>query len=134
MCTWRSADRRSAKRQNNDERKYHYIWDLDDGRPGFVRHTKRDRLKLYFDVDADGLFTNNDVLISRTKIKRSFRGLGRGQLLQNDDLGTITAFNTVDPDSPATHAELSSDVGLIFTHPDGLDAAVFSEVVLPCLA
>ena len=57
-----------------------------------------------------------------------------GRLLQNDDFGTITAFNTVDPNGPATHAELSSDAGLIFANPDGFDVAVFSKVVLPYLA
>ena len=133
MCTWKSAGSKADKKQNKKERNYHYTWDLDDGRPGFVRHTKRDRLKLYFDSDADGLFTKNDELISRAKIKRAFRGLGRGRLLQNDDLGTITAFNTVDPNAPATHGELSADAGLIFTNPDGFDVAVFSKVVLPYL-
>ncbi len=134
MFFWKAAGSKAAKKQSKAERNYQYVWDLDDGRPGFVRHTKRDRLKLYFDSDGDGLFTKNDVLISRAKIKRSFRGMGRGQLLQNDDVGAITAFNTVDPNGPATHAELSSDAGLIFANPDGFDVAVFSKVVLPYLA
>ena len=131
MCTWTSAG--ASNKQSKAERRYHYVWDLDDGRPGFVRHTKRDRLKFYIDSDGDGLFTKNDVLISRAKIKRRFRGMGRGELLQNDDVGTITAFNTVDPNGSATHGELSADAGLIFTNPDGFDVAVFSKVVLPYL-
>ena len=118
-------------RRKRGERKHHYTWDLDDGRPGFVRHTKKDRLKIYVDVDGDGLFTANDKLVGRARIKKPYRSFGRGEILESETFVAITAFNALDALSADTHAELSSDAGFIFDHPDGAQAAVFKTIFLP---
>ena len=59
MCSWyaNSSNDERRGRGKSKQRTHHYFWDLDDGRPGFVRQTKRDRLKLFVDSDGDGLFT-----------------------------------------------------------------------------
>ena len=132
MCTWNPVSDEALKsRRKRGERKHHYTWDLDDGRPGFVRHTKKDRLKIYVDVDGDGLFKANDKLVGRARINKPYRSLGRGEILEAETFGAITAFNALDASSADTHAELSSDAGLIFGHPDGGQAAVFKRIFLP---
>lgn len=134
MCTWTaSTEGTFAGRRREGKRRFHYIWELDDGRPGFVRQTKRDRLRLYWDSDADGEFTNEDVLIGRARIKKHFRGREPGALLQDGDFGLITAFNALNASTADLHGELSSDVGLTFGHPEGGEAAVFHQVFLPYL-
>jgi len=135
MCSWSPSPKRNRlKKPAPGEKRFHYIWDLDDGRPGFVRHTKRDKLKLFFDSDGDGRLTNDDVLIGRAKVKKPFRGLGRGKLLDGTSFGSITAFNAIDQSPTPGHVELSADVGLMFEHPQGGVAAIFHEVFLPYLA
>ena len=132
MCTWNPISAESYEsRRTRGQRKHHYTWDLDDGRPGFVRHTKKDRLKIYVDSDGDGLFTAKDELVGRARIKKPYRSLGRGEILEGDSFGSITAFNALDPTSAGPHAELSSDAGLTFGHPDGGVAAVFKRIFLP---
>ena len=135
MCSWSpSPQRNRLKKPAPGEKRFHYIWDLDDGRPEHVRHTKRDKLKLFFDSDGDGRLTNDDVLIGRAKVKKPFRGLGRGKLLDGTSFGSITAFNAIDQSPTPGHVELSADVGLMFEHPQGGVAAIFNEVFLPYLA
>ena len=105
MCTWNPVSDEALKsRRKRGERKHHYTWDLDDGRPGFVRHTKKDRLKIYVDVDGDGLFTANDKLVGRARINKPYRSLGRGEILEAETFGAITAFNALDASSADTHA------------------------------
>ena len=81
MCTWSPRNPAESRSSLRKQKKHHYVWDLDDGVPRFARHTKRDRLKLFVDSDGDGLFTKADALVGRARIKRPFRGQGRGQLL-----------------------------------------------------
>ena len=133
MCSWYATSSNDERRGRgkSKQRTHHYFWDLDDGRPGFVRQTKRDRLKLFVDSDGDGLFTKKDELVGSTRIKKSYRGLGLGELIEVDTYGSITAFNVLDPSSTAGHAELTADAGLTFGHPDGGVTAVFKQVVLP---
>lgn len=132
MCSWYpvSSDYEQSSRKKR-QKSYQYIWDLDDGRPGFVRQTKRDRLRIFVDSDSDGLFTSQDELVGRTRIKKAYRGLGRGKILEEGAFGAITAFNALDSTSSEVHADLTGDAGLIFGHPDGSVAAVFDRVVLP---
>lgn len=58
------------------------------------------------------------------RIKKSYRGLGLGELIEVDTYGSITAFNVLDASSTA-------DAGLTFGHPNGGVTAVFKQVVLP---
>ena len=132
MCTWNSISAEALRsRRESGRRKHHYTWDLDDGRPGFVRHTKKDRLKIYVDADGDGLFTANDKLVGRARIKKPYRSMGRGEILEFEAYGTITAFNALDTSSAGSHADLSDDAGLTFGLPDGEVAAVFKRIFLP---
>ena len=119
------AQTRSSLRK---QKRYHYVWDLDDGAPRFARHTKRDRLKLFVDSDGDGLFTKADALVGRARIKRPFRGQGRGGLLEDDTCGTIRTFNALDPSIDGLHGDLPALVGLTFQSPSGEDVAVFKQV------
>lgn len=132
MCTWNpvSPELRKKNRKSN-QLNYHYTWDLDDGRPGFVRHTKRDRLRLFVDSDGDGLFTSEDELVGRARIRKKYQNLGQGELLNPDSYGIITAFNSLSTNISDTHNGLSSDAGLIFTLPNDTTAAIFKEVFLP---
>ena len=98
MCTWNPVSEEALKsRRKRGERKHHFTWDLDDGRPGFVRHTKKDRLKIYVDVDGDGLFTASDKLVGRARIKKPYRSLGRGEILEAETFGAITCLLYTSP-------------------------------------
>ena len=85
----------------------------------------------YVDADGDGLFTANDKLVGRARIKKPYRSMGQGELLEFEAYGTITAFNALDTSSSGSHADLSSDAGLTFGLPDGDVAAVFKRIFLP---
>ena len=117
-----------SKPRSPGQKKYHYVWELDDGVTRFARHTKRDRLKLFVDSDGDGLFTKADALVGRARIKRPFRGQGRGGLLEDDTFGTILTFNAFDPSIDGLHGDLPALVGLTFQSPSGEDVAVFKQV------
>ena len=85
MCSWYPVTSEKAKsRRKGRQRRYDYLWDLDDGRPGFVRQTKRDRLRIFVDSDSDGLFTDSDELVGRARIKKAYRGIARGKFLKMD--------------------------------------------------
>jgi hypothetical protein len=120
------AQTRSSLRK---QKRYHYVWDLDDGAPRFARHTKRDRLKLFVDSDGDGLFTKADALVGRARIKRPFRGQGRGQLLEEVSFGTILTFNGLKPSIEGLHGDLPTVVGVCFRSPAGDEVAVFQQVL-----
>lgn len=125
-------------------KKVDYLWDLDDGAPGFLRRTRPDRLKLYVDTDRNGLFTRGDVLLGRAKITRRHRRSGTGDLLPEGQVGQIVAFNAVEPtvaDSTpelnpsesstrdsSSHISLLAGVGLRLMHPDGSVVAVFGDL------
>ena len=128
MCTWSPREKARAKPRSQGQKKYHYVWELDDGVTRFARHTKRDRLKLFVDSDGDGLFTKADALVGRARIKRPFRGQGRGGLLEDDRFGTILTFNALDPSIDGLHGDLPALVGLTFQSPGGEDVAVFQQV------
>ena len=117
-----------SKPRSPGQKKYHYVWELDDGVTRFARHTKRDRLKLFVDSDGDGLFIKADALVGRARIKRPFRGQGRGGLLEDDTFGTILTFNALDPSIDGLHGDLPALVGLTFQSPSGEDVAVFKQV------
>ena len=85
MCIWSQADatfsthpRRVQVRNQRGKtverrvKQVDYIWDLDDGAPGFLKRTRRDRLKLYADTDRNGLFTRGDVLLGKTFWRRAW--------------------------------------------------------------
>jgi len=132
MCSWYPVTSEKAKsRRKGRQRRYDYLWDLDDGRPGFVRQTKRDRLRIFVDSDSDGLFTESDELVGRARIKKAYRGIARGNIIEDGSFGSVTAFNALEPSSAGAHADLSGEAGLVFGHPDGGVAAVFARVVLP---
>jgi hypothetical protein len=94
MCTWSPRNPAQSRSNLRKQKKYHYVWDLDDGVPRLASHTKRDRLKLFVDSDGDGLFTKADALVGRARI---FRGQGRGQLLEGGSFGTILTFMHSNP-------------------------------------
>ena len=132
MCSWYPISSTVERgRRKGRQRRYEYVWDLDDGRPGFVRQTKRDRLRIFVDSDSDGLFTEKDELVGRARIRKNYRGIDRGRILDEGAFGSITAFNALDPSSAESHADLTGEAGLVFGHPDGGTAAVFSKVILP---
>ena len=157
MCIWSQADatfsthpRRVQVRNQRGKtverrvKQVDYIWDLDDGAPGFLKQTRRDRLKLYVDTDRNGMFTRGDVLLGKTKITRRHRLDVAANLLPDDQVGQIIAFNAVesnaaDPsplrDKPPgssngskDHIDLLAGVGLRFMHPDGSVVAVFGDL------
>ncbi len=157
MCIWSKADatfrihprrvevlNQRGKAVERRVKKLDYIWDLDDGAPGFLKHTRRDRLKLYVDSDRNGLFTRGDVLLGKTKIKRRHRRTAGAELLPDDQVGQIIAFNAVElntaealppREQPAgsssgsnDHIDLFDGVGLRFMHPDGSVVAAFGDL------
>ena len=125
-------------------KKVDYLWDLDDGAPGFLRRTRPDRLKLYVDTDRNGLFTRGDVLLGRAKITRRHRRAATGDLLPDGQVGQIVAFNAVEPTvadatpelnrsesstrESTSHISLLAGVGLRLMHPDGSVVAVFADL------
>jgi len=66
--------------------------------------------------------------VGRARIKRPFRGQGRGGLLEDDTFGTILTFNALDPSIDGLHGDLPALVGLTFQSPSGEDVAVFKQV------
>ena len=135
MCIWTKAedDSITARQRRRKTRKHHYRWDLDDGFPGFIRETKRNRLRLYVDSDRNGIFTKDDDLIGGARIRRVHRRRDRGQLLNQDQAGSKQAL-TIEADrrSSDQHVVLASGVDLKLFHPDGSVVALFAGVeVLP---
>ena len=159
MCIWSKADDAFAVNQRrirvSDDlgrtvkrrlRRPDYVWDLDDGAPGFLKRTKRDRLKLYVDSDRNGLFTRGDVLLGRAKLTRRHRRSGAADLLPDGQVGQIIAFNAPESTSPDStterqtsgvsagetddHITLLAGVGLRLNHPDGSVVAVFSDLTI----
>ena len=141
MCIWSQADatftthpRRVQVRNQRGKaierrvKQVDYIWDLDDGAPGFLKRTRRDRLKLYADTDRNGLFTRGDVLLGKTKITRRHRLDVAANLLPDDQVGQIIAFNAVESNGSKDHIDLLAGVGLRFMHPDGSVVAVFGDL------
>lgn len=145
MCIWKKADHSlnrsdghqtilvtapfSSRTRKRRIRRHDYIWDLDDGYPGFIRHSRNNRLSLFVDSDRNGFFTRDDELIGRARIRSTHRRRRRGLLLQEDQLGSIRALNaSSDSDSSSHHVELTAGVDLEFTHPDGSLVALFAGV------
>ena len=131
MCIWTKAENDSIKSRPREQstRRHHYRWDLDDGFPGFIRETKRNRLRLYVDSDRNGIFTKDDDLIGGARIRNLHRRRNRGQLLNQDQAGAIQAM-TIDADhrSSDQHVVLASGVDLQLLHPDGSVVALFAGV------
>ena len=131
MCIWTKAedDSITARQRRRKTRRHHYRWDLDDGFPGFIRETKRNRLRLYVDSDRNGIFTKDDDLIGGARIRRVHRRRDRGQLLNQDQAGSIQAL-TIEADrrSSDQHVMLASGVDLQLLHPDGSVVALFAGV------
>ena len=131
MCIWMKAEDESIKplKREQTTRRHHYRWDLDDGFPGFIRETKRNRLKLYVDSDRNGIFTKNDDLIGGARIHSVHRRRDRGELLNQDQAGSIQAL-TIDSElqSSDQHVVLVSGVDLQLLHPDGSVVALFAGV------
>ena len=131
MCIWTKAEDDSikARQRKRKTRRHHYRWDLDDGFPGFIRETKRNRLRLFVDSDRNGVFTKDDELIGGGRIRRVHRRRDRGQLLNQDQMGSIQAL-TIEPDhrSSDQHVMLASGVDLQLLHPDGSVVALFAGV------
>ena len=131
MCIWTKAedDSITARQRRRKTRRHHYRWDLDDGFPGFIRETKRNRLRLYVDSDRNGIFTKDDDLIGSARIRRVHRRRDRGQLLNQDQAGSIQAL-TIEADhrSSDQHVMLASGVDLQLLHPDGSVVALFAGV------
>ena len=145
MCTWSSADRQSNRSERNKTtlvmnphtgqmrkrriRRHDYIWDLDDGYPGFIRQTKRNKLNLYIDSDRNGSFTKDDELISSARIRASHRRRRRGRLLDSNQTGSIRALNGApESDASSTHVVLEPTVDLELSHPDGSVVALFKTL------
>ena len=133
MCIWTKAEDDSIKprQRKRKTRRHHYRWDLDDGFPGFIRETKRNRLRLYVDSDRNGLFTKDDELIGGARIRRVHLRRDRGQLLNQDQTGSIQAL-TIEADhrSLDQHVIPASGVDLQLLHPDGSVVALFAGVQL----
>ena len=131
MCIWTKAENDSIKSRTRKHttRRHHYRWDLDDGFPGFIRETKRNRLRLYVDSDRNGIFSKNDDLIGGARIRNLHRRRDRGQLLNQDQAGAIQAM-TIEADhrSSDQHVVLASGVDLQLLHPDGSVVALFAGV------
>ena len=131
MCIWTKAENDSIKSRPRKQttRRHHYRWDLDDGFPGFIRETKRNRLRLYVDSDRNGIFSKNDDLIGGARIRNLHRRRNRGQLLNQDQAGAIQAM-TIEADhrSSDQHVVLASGVDLQLLHPDGSIVALFAGV------
>ena len=131
MCIWTKAENDSIKSRPREQstRRHHYRWDLDDGFPGFIRETKRNRLRLYVDSDRNGIFTKDDDLIGGARIRNLHRRRNRGQLLNQDQAGAIQAM-TIEADhrSSDQHVVLASGVDLQLLHPDGSVVALFAGV------
>ena len=131
MCIWTKVEDDSIRpRQRKQKtRRHHYRWDLDDGFPGFIRETKRSRLRLYLDSDRNGLFTKDDALIGGARIRHVHRRRDRGQLLNQDQAGAIQALTIhADQRSSDQHVVLASGVDLQLVHPDGSVVALFAGV------
>ena len=133
MCIWTKAEDDSIKPRQRKQttRRHHYRWDLDDGFPGFIRETKRNRLRLYVDSDQNGLFTEDDDLIGVARTRHVHRRRDRGQLLNQDQTGSIQAL-TIEADhrSLDQHVIPASGVDLQLLHPDGSVVALFAGVQL----
>ena len=131
MCIWTKAedDSITARQRRRKTRRHHYRWDLDDGFPGFIRETKRNRLRLYVDSDRNGIFTKDDELIGGARIRNLHRRRDRGQLLNQGQAGSIQAL-TIEADhrSSDQHVMLASGVDLQLLHPDGSVVALFAGV------
>ena len=145
MCTWRTADDDStdsdrpqprvvldstkAPQCRPTVRRHHYRWDLDDGFPGFIRETKRNKLRLFVDSDRNGFFTGIDQLIGGARISAGHRRRDRGQLLNQDQTGSIQALTIeADRQTPNDHVVLESGADLQLLHPDGSIVALFTGV------
>ena len=131
MCIWTKAEEDSikARQRKRKTRRHHYRWDLDDGFPGFIRETKRNRLRLFVDSDRNGVFTKDDELIGGARIRHAHRRLDRGQLLNQDQTGSIQAL-TIEADhrSLDQHVMLTPGLDLQLLHPDGSVVALFAGV------
>lgn len=145
MCIWSRADDHSSgsdrpqpdvdadstkgSQQKQTIRRHHYRWDLDDGFPGFIRETRRKRLRLYVDADRNGSFTRNDELIGGARIRAAHRRRNRGQLLNQDQTGSVQAL-TIEAGRQTSnhHVVLESGVDLQLLHPDGSVVALFAGV------
>jgi len=143
MCTWSSADRHQSNRTEHQKtalvmnprtgqtrkrriRRHDYIWDLDDGYPGFIRQTKRNKLNLFIDSDRNGSFTRDDELIGSARIRTPYRRRRQGRLLDSDQTGSIRALNAEpESDSSSTHVVLDPSVDLELHHPDGSVVALY---------
>lgn len=131
MCIWTKAENDSiqSRPRKQSTRKHHYRWDLDDGFPGFIRETKRNKLRLYIDSDRNGIFTKDDDLIGGARIRNLHRRRDRGQLLNQDQAGAIKALTIhADHRSSDQHVVLASGVDLQLLHPDGSIVALFAGV------
>ena len=142
MCTWSPVNRQSNRSERNKTtlvmnthngqmckrriRRHDYIWDLDDGYPGFIRQIKRNKLNIYIDSDRNDNFTRDDELIGSARIRAPHRHRGRGRLLDSDQTGSIRALNGApESDSSSTHVVLDPSVDLELHHPDGSVVALF---------
>ena len=94
MCIWTKAENHSIKSRSRKQttRRHHYRWDLDDGFPGFIRWTKRNRLRLYVDSDWNGIFSKDDDLIGVARIRNVHRRCDRRQLLNLELAGAMQAM------------------------------------------
>ena len=131
MCIWTQAgdDASKGRQRKKTVRRHHYRWDLDDGFPGFIRETRRNSLKLYVDSDRNGVFSKADDLIGGARIRNVHRRRDRGQLLNQDQAGSIQAL-TIETDHQSSnhHVVLESGVDLQLLHPDGSVVALFAGV------
>ena len=131
MCIWTKAEDDSigGRLRRQSVRRHHYRWDLDDGFPGFIRETRRKRLRLYLDSDRNGSFSEDDDLIGSARIRAVHRQRDRGQLLNPNQAGSIQAL-TIEADHQDSnqHVKLEPGVDLQLLHPDGSLVALFAGV------
>ena len=73
-------------------KKFHYLWNLNDGETGFLFHRKNQKgYKMFSDSNGNGILDKEDILISKGKFAEGFEDVKAGKLLPKRADGVITA-------------------------------------------
>ncbi len=94
-------------------KKFHYSWNFDDGKTGFVVHRKNQiGYKMFSDSNENGILDKDDILVSKGKVVEGFEDVKPGKLLPKKVDGVITAkpFQSHSDDHDHDHDDHGHDM------------------------
>ena len=125
---WKRVGRREREAGG---RRFHYLWQFDDGRSGFVIHHKnRRRFSKYVDSNDNQRLDRSDALVVRGRFKKEFRNQRPGRLLGKNETGIITAKPFVEADQAGEkghHGHGNSDFSAVGINSLGIEHLSFLD-------